>query len=185
MQEWDKVQFDRKTAKIANEGTQEFMSTGRMFYTNPASYEYVHVNTNKKFTSNHAGLEDAVAEYRANPDRDLSFEELMHKNLRIKSEQAAKVFVQVYLGGKELTVREMKVLAEKFARIDKYRSNEFVAINDITAPYEYVHLNEHVKFTSEHEHISDASKAYLKDYSKSHLALREPYEIDNNLGQIL
>ena len=185
MQEWNKLQFDRKSARIASKGTQEFMSTGRVFYTNPASYQYVHINTKKTFTSNHAWFEDAVAEYLANPDRDLSLDELMYKNLKIKSEQAAKVFVQVYLGGKQPNTREMKVLVEKYARIDKYCSNEFMAINDVTEPYEYVHLNEHVKFKSEHAYISEASKAYLQDYSKSHLALREPYELDNQLGQIL
>ena len=186
MQEGKLVEFDEKSEKIKKEGTQEFMSSGRMFFCNPPSYEYVHVNSGKKFTSNHTKLEDAVAEYLAVPDRDLSFDELMHTNLKIRSEQQAKVFVQVYLAGTEPSVREMKVLQEKFARIDKYSSNEFVAINDTAPPYEYIHLNEHVKFKSEHAQISEAIKSYLKGYDQRRRgSLREPYELDNNLGQIL
>ena len=46
MQEWRSDEFAEKSKKIEKEGTQEFMETGRMFFTNPASYEYVHVNTN-------------------------------------------------------------------------------------------------------------------------------------------
>jgi hypothetical protein len=182
MQEWNAVQYDRKTAKIDREGTQEFMSTGRVFYTNPATYEYVHVNTAKKFTSGCHKLDDAVKEYLADPDRDLSLDEVMHKNLHIKSGQQAKVFVQVYMGG-VIKPRKMEDLVEKFGRIDKYSSNEFVAIND-KPPYEYVHLNEHVKFKSEHAHISEAITVYLASYRKRHGVLREPYEHDNNLGQI-
>ena len=51
MQEWLAIQFERKKARSERDGTQEFMSTCRVFYTNPASYEYVHINTNKKFSS--------------------------------------------------------------------------------------------------------------------------------------
>ena len=186
LQEGQCEEFDEKSEKIKKEGTQEFMSTGRMFFTNPATYEYIHVNTGKKFSSGHFKLEDAVAEYVADPDRDLSFDEVMHKNLKARSEQQAKVFVQVYLAGKEPSVREMKVLQEKFARIDKYSSNEFAAINDIEPPYEYIHLNEHVKFKSEHAYISEAIRVYLKGYDeRRHGILREPYEHDEKLGKIL
>ena len=182
MQEWNVTQFERKTARIEREGTQEFMSTSRVFYTNPATYEYVHVNTNKKFSSQFYKLDDAVNEYLADPDRDLSLEESIHKNLRIKSGQQAKVFTQVYMDG-VVKPREMEELVEKFGRIDTYSSEEFVAIND-KPPYEYVHLNEHVKFKREHEHISEAITEYLATYKKRHGVLREPYEHDNNLGQI-
>jgi hypothetical protein len=130
MMEWQEVEFARKSEKAKEEGTQEFMSTGRMYFTNPPGYEYVHINTNKKFTSNHSKLEDAVTECVANPDRNLSFEEQLHKNLKIRCEERAKVFVQVYLGGKQLPVSEMKMLKEKYARIDKYSSDEFAVICD-------------------------------------------------------
>jgi hypothetical protein len=130
LQEGQCEKFDEKSKKIKKEGMQEFMSTGRMFFTNPPSYEYIHVNSGKKFSSGHFKLEDAIAEYVADPDRDLSFDEVMHKNLKVRSEQQAKVFVEVYLAGKEPSVCEMKVLQEKFAHIDKYSSNEFVVIND-------------------------------------------------------
>jgi hypothetical protein len=156
-----------------------------VFFTNPAGYEYIHVNNNNKFTSHHAKLDDAVAEYLADPDRDLSLEEVMRKNLIAKSEQQAKVFVQVYLKGVKPTVWEMKVLVQKFMRIDKYSSNEFAVIQNITEPYEYIHLNEHVKFTSEHVHISEAIKAYLVSYTKSELTLREPYELDYNSDVVI
>ena len=45
----------------------------------------------------------------------------MYKNLKTRCEQQAKVFAQVYLKGKEPSVREMKELAEKFARIGIHR----------------------------------------------------------------
>ena len=182
MQEWLAIQFERKKARSERDGTQEFMSTCRVFYTNPASYEYVHINTNKKFSSKFPKLDDAVEEYLADPDRDLSLEELIHKNLRIKSGQQAKVFTQVYMGG-VIKPREMEELVEKFGRIDTYNSEEFVAIND-KPPYEYVHLNEHVKFKSEHEHISEAITEYLATYKKRHGVLRNPFELDNNRGQV-
>jgi hypothetical protein len=62
-----------------------------------------------------------VNEYLADTDRDLSLEELIHKNLRIKSGQQAKVFTQVYMGG-VVKPREMEELVEKFGRIDTVRT---------------------------------------------------------------
>ena len=182
MQEWLAIQFERKKARSVRDNTQEFMSTSRVFYTNPASYEYVHINTNKKFRSHFQKLDDAVEEYLADPDRDLSLEESIHKSLRIKSGQQAKVFTQVYMGG-VIKPHEMEVLVEKYGRIDTYSSEEFVAIND-KPPYEYVHLNEHVKFKSEHKHISEAITEYLATYKKRHGVLRNPLELDNKQGQV-
>ena len=182
MQEWQAIQHQRKLTKIKRDGTHEFMATGRVFFTNPASYEYVHVNTGKKFSSGFAQLDDAVREYLADPDRDLSLEELMHKNLRIKCNEQAKVFTQVYLGG-VITPYEMEELVEKFGRIDKYSSEEFVALST-KPPYEYIHLNQHVKFKSEHEHISDAIREYLATYKKRSGVLKESYEHDETLSQV-
>jgi hypothetical protein len=99
MMDWQAVEFERKSEKIKEEGTQEFMSTGRMYFTNPPGYEYIHINTRKKFTSDHFKLEDAVAEYVADPDRNFPFKEQLYKNLKIRCDERAKVFVQVYLGG--------------------------------------------------------------------------------------
>jgi hypothetical protein len=81
IQEWQSVEHQQKLAKIKEDGTHEFMSTGRVFFTKPASYEYVHVNTGKKFSSGFSKLDDAVREYLADPDRNLSLEEAMYKNL--------------------------------------------------------------------------------------------------------
>ena len=183
MLEWQEVEFVRKSDKVKEEGTQEFMSTGRMFFTNPVGYEYVHINTNKKFTSSHVKLEDAVAAYSSDPDRDLQLEERLHKNLKIRCEEKAKVFMQVYLGGKQLADCEVKLLKEKYARIDTYRSNEFMVISDVV-PYEYIHLNEHIKFRSEYGNISEAIVEYLKRCKHRHV-LRDPFELDEGLGQIL
>ena len=182
MQEWIAIQFERKKARSERDGTQEFMSTSRMFYTNPASYEYVHINSNRRFSSGFPKLDDAVKEYLADPDRDLSLEESLHKSLCIKSSQQAKVFTQVYMGG-AIKPREMEELVEKFGRIDTYSSEEFVAISD-KPPYEYVHLNEHVKFKSEHGSINEAITEYLATYKKRHGVLRDPFEFDNYRGQI-
>ena len=182
MQEWNVIQHERKKAKSEREGTHEFMSTGRVFYTNPATYEYVYVNTGKKFTSGFYKLDDAVAEYLADPDRDLSLEESLHRSLRIKCGEQAKVFTQVYLGG-AIKPREMEELVEKFGRIATYSSEEFMPISN-KPPYEYIHLNEHVKFKSEHVHISDAITEYLATYRKRHGVLREPYEHDETLSQV-
>jgi hypothetical protein len=183
MLDWQDAEFARKIEKVKEKGTQEFMSTGRMFFTNPPGYEYMHINTKKKFSSAHVELEDAVAEYLADPDRDLLLEERMHKNLKIRCEEKAKVFVQVYLGGKKLADCEVKLLKEKYARIDKYRSNEFAVISD-AEPYEYIHLNEHIKFRSEYGNISEAIVEYLKR-CKHRCVLRDPFELDEGLGQIL
>ena len=183
MSEWQDIEFERKSAKVKEEGTQEFMSTGRMFFTNPVGYEYIHINSNKRFTSNHVKLDDAVAEYRANPDRDLSLEERIYRNMKIRCEEKAKVFVQVYLGGKQLADDEVKLLKEKYARIDTYGSHEFMVISDVV-PYEYIHLNEHVKFRSDYGKIKEAIEEYLKR-CKQRRVLREPYELDEGLGQIL
>lgn len=184
MQDWQLVEFEDKSKKIEKDGTQEFMSTGRVFFCDPPSYEYIHVNSGKKFTSGHVKLEDAITEYLADPDRDLTFDELMHKNLRIRSEQRAKVFAQTY--GVDMSAPATKELQEKFARIDKYSGNEFVSLNAIK-PYRYVHLNEHITFESEHSKISEAIRSYLDDYgtNKPQGSLRKPYELDNSLGQIL
>jgi hypothetical protein len=146
--EWQNEEFERKTTKIKEEGTQEFMSTGRMFFTNPPSYEYLNINSNKKFSSHHVKLGDAVAEYLADPDRDLSLQTRIYRNMKIRCEEKAKVFAQVYLGGKKLADDEVKLLKEKYARIDTYGSQEFMVISDVV-PYEYIHLNEHIKFRSD------------------------------------
>jgi hypothetical protein len=182
MQEWQAVQYELKKAKSEKEGTQEFMATGRVFFTNPATYEYVVVNTGKKFSSGFDKLDEAVAEYLADPDRDLSLEESLHKSLRIKCGQQAKVFTQVYLGG-VIQPSEMEKLVEKFGRIAIYSSEEFMPLIK-EAPYEYIHLNEHVKFKSEHEHISDAITEYLATYKKRPGVLRKSHEHDETLSQV-
>jgi hypothetical protein len=158
------------------------MSTGRVFYTMPATYEYVYVNTGRKFTSGFYKLDDAVAEYLADPDRDLSLEESLHKSLRIRCAEKARVFIEAHLDG-TITPREMEELVEKFGRIDTYSSEEFVALG-IKPPYEYIHLNQNVKFKSEHEHISDAIKEYLTTYKKRSGVLRKSLEHDETLSQV-
>ena len=185
MTEWQNMEFERKTAKVKEEGTQEFMSTGRMFFCNPPTYEYLHINSNKKFSSEHTKLEDAVAEYLADPDRDLSLQELIYKNMKIRCEEKAKVFMQVYLGGKKLDDDELKLLKEKYARIDTYGSHEFMVISDVV-PYEYIHLNEHLKFRSDNG-FKEAIEEYLLKNCKPRSCgvLRQPYELDEGLGQIL
>jgi hypothetical protein len=168
--DWQLVEHERKTEKMKTEGTQEFMSTGRMFFTNPPSYEYVHINTNKKFSSGHFKLDDAVAEYLADPDRDLSLEQLMFKNLRIRSEERAKVFVQVYLRGKQPSDADLALLREKYARMDRYSTHEFAVISE-TPPYEYIHLNEHAN-------LSDTIREYIIGCKKRRDNPRPPYELD-------
>ena len=181
---WQDEEFVRKTTKMKEEGTQEFMSTGRIFFTNPASYEYIHINSNRKFTSNHTKLSDAVAEYLADPDRDLSLQARIYENMKIRCEEKAKVFTQVYLGGKKLADDEVKVLKEKYARIDTYGSQEFMVISDVV-PYEYIHLNEHIKFRSDEGSIKEAIKEYIKRGKPRSGVLRNPLELDEGLGQIL
>ena len=110
MQEWQSVEFAEKFEKIEKGGTQELMSTGRKYYTRPPAYEYMHLNSAKKFTSRHVKLEDAIAEYLANPDRDLTVDELIYKNLKNRSEQQAKVFVETYA---VMNALEMDKLQEK------------------------------------------------------------------------
>ena len=184
MLEWQDEEFVRKTTKANEEGTQEFMSTGRVFFTNPASYEYMHINSNRKFSSRHMKLSDAVAEYLADPDRDLSLQARIYENMKIRCEEKAKVFTQVYLGGKKLVDDEVKVLKEKYARIDTYGSQEFMVISDVV-PYEYIHLNEHIKFRSDEGSIKEAIKEYIKRGKPRPSILRNPYELDEELGQIL
>jgi ferredoxin len=184
MLKWQDEEFERKTTKIKEEGTQEFMSTGRILFTNPASYEYIHVNSNRKFCSHHTKLSDAVAEYLADPDRDLSLQARIYENMKIRCEEKAKVFVQVYLGGKKLADDEVKVLKEKYARIDTYGSQEFIVISDVV-PYEYIHLNEHIKFRSDEGSIKEAIKEYIKRGKPRPSVLRNPFELDEELGQIL
>ena len=181
---WQDEEFVRKTTKTKEEGTQEFMSTGRKFFTNPASYEYIHINSNRKFSSHHIKLSDAVAEYLADPDRDLSLQARIYQSMKIRCEEKAKVFMQVYLGGKKLADDEVKVLKEKYARIDTYGSQEFMVISDVV-PYEYIHLNEHIKFRSDEGSIKEAIKEYIKRGKKRPSVLRNPFELDEELGQIL
>lgn len=102
-----------KFEKIEKGGTQEFMLTGRKYYTRPPAYEYMHLNSAKKFTSRHVKLEDAIAEYLANPDRDLTVDELIYKNLKNRSEQQAKVFVETYGLDAVMNALEMDKLQEK------------------------------------------------------------------------
>ncbi|CAB4012767.1 Hypothetical predicted protein [Paramuricea clavata] len=157
-QEQQKVEFEEKFARIEKEGTQEFMSTGRVYQCTPASYQYIHLNTSKTFTSSKSMLEDAVGQYLKDPDKDLAFEELLYKNLKTRCEQKAKVFMQTC--GKTRTDLKIGELQEKLARIDTYGSNEFVFTGNETdtepKTYEYVHLNEYEKYTSKHSKIADA-----------------------------
>ncbi|CAB3987112.1 Hypothetical predicted protein [Paramuricea clavata] len=44
-------------------GGNQIMATGRVFFTNPLSYEYVHVDTCEVFTSHHDNVEAAAAEW--------------------------------------------------------------------------------------------------------------------------
>ena len=144
----------------------------------------MHRNSAKKLTSRYVKLEDAIAEYLANPDRDLTFDELMYENLKNRSKQQAKVFIQTYGLYAVMNALEMEKLQEKFACIDKYNSNEFVSLSAIE-PYKYVHLNEHITFESKHSIISEAIRSYLDSYKTNKGGLREPYELDNSLGRIL
>lgn len=46
-------------------------------------------------------------------------------------------------------------------------------------------MNEHAKFKSEHVNISEAIREYLKRCKQREGILREPYELDEKLGQVL
>ena len=179
MIDWQSEEYEKKSQKIKDEGTQEFMSTGRIFFCDPPSYEFIHINSGKKFSSEHMTLDAAVAEYLADPDRDLPLKERLLKNLKIRCEERAKVFVQVYLGGKQPSADDLTLLKEKYARIDRYSTHEFEVISD-TPPYEYIHLNEHAKFRSEHAKISDAIQEYIVCCKKREGG-RPPYELDEEL----
>ena len=52
-QEAQQIEFEEKFKRIENEGTQEFMSTGRVNLCNPPTFQYIH------FNSEHSMLEDA------------------------------------------------------------------------------------------------------------------------------
>ena len=186
-QEAQKIEFEEKFKRIENEGTQEFMSTGRVNLCNPPTFQYIHLNTSKTFNSEHSMLEDAVAEYLADPDRDLPMDELLYKLMKGRVEQKAKVFMQTCGKNTDLKLEELQ---EKLARIDTNGSNEFVftgAVTD-TEPklYEYVHLNEYAKFTSEHNKITEAIDEYLAGHKNNKpRGTRVSLELDNNPGRIL
>jgi predicted RNA methylase len=60
-QEAKNAEFLQRSAAAAK--GEKIMATGRVFFTMPPMYEYVHVNTCKKFSSNHENAEDAGAEW--------------------------------------------------------------------------------------------------------------------------
>jgi hypothetical protein len=74
-------------------------------------------------------LEDAVAIYLADPDRDLPMDELLYKLMKGRVEQKAKVFTQTCGKNTDLKLEELQ---EKLARIDIYGSNEFVFTGAVT-----------------------------------------------------
>ena len=125
-QEAQKIEFEEKFKRIENEGTQEFMSTGRVNLCNPPTFQYIHLNTSKTFNSEHSMLEDAVAEYLADPDRDLPMDELLYKLMKGRVEQKAKVFMQTCGKNTDLKLEELQ---EKLARIDTYGSNFSFSFN--------------------------------------------------------
>lgn len=184
VQEQQEFEFNQKIKRMRAEATQEFMATGRVYHTDPAHFEYIHLNTSKKFTSAHSNLDEAVAKYVADENRDqLMNEQLMNEDLKLRCETKAKAMITaLYDNYRENKIEELR---EKLARIEKYNSDEFMFI-DIASPigpkYKYIHLNDEMIFESEHPKIKDAIDEHLKTCECGEtIGDTLPLELDENL----
>lgn len=89
-EEMRQIEFAEKIKRVNELCTDKFMSTGRVYPTSPKDYEYINLNTGKKFTCLHPKLEDAVQQYLTDDTLRMTTEELLAEDRKREKEKKNK-----------------------------------------------------------------------------------------------